>query len=320
MLLKRDLGKASDEFYKGLTISIQCGFKRYIHRIQNEIISFVHLPKFLEEFQPQTINYLDLVSKVNEIHEDIFVRGSEMPIAEMSEEEIKTIVKQGFWVYGNWKRSLEKRKYLAAYLQVIDEQTLKPTDEIVTWAVAHGESSHDANGRWHTTVAVLLCDKSGDICLQIRGEKDSKGKLDASAAGHVDVGEKDLESAVRELYEELGIYVEPTRFKRIGEPLQFKKEGRPNVADNKFENAYVYRYKKSSVNLERSSFFLVKVSDREKDSISKIDGLDALCVEWKSLDETLNIKEEHPDRMASTIHQILHPEIISMIKEVGDQG
>ncbi len=59
----------------------------------------------------------------------------------------------------------------------------------------------------HRAAHVFLFNKRGEIYIQLRSaNKDNHpGKLDSSAAGHVDPGESYHQSATRELEEEIGI-------------------------------------------------------------------------------------------------------------------
>ncbi|MDD5251824.1 MAG: NUDIX domain-containing protein [Patescibacteria group bacterium] len=77
---------------------------------------------------------------------------------------------------------------------VVDEN-----DQVVGEAPV--EEAH-ARGFWHRIAAVYLFDEQGRILVQRRADD---GRLDHSAAGHVDVGESYLEAARRELAEELGV-------------------------------------------------------------------------------------------------------------------
>ena len=82
--------------------------------------------------------------------------------------------------------------------------------------VAHRE------GSLHATVHMWIVrpnEKSGyDVLLQKRSQtKDSNpGSYDISSAGHVDAGDEIMESAVRELKEELGIEAKPEELHYIG--------------------------------------------------------------------------------------------------------
>lgn len=81
----------------------------------------------------------------------------------------------------------------------------RPTGEIVSRAEAH------RNGILHRTAHIwIIREKDGktEILLQKRSRnKDSfPGRFDTSSAGHIDAGDEPLESAQRELMEELGIF------------------------------------------------------------------------------------------------------------------
>ena len=82
--------------------------------------------------------------------------------------------------------------------------------------VAHRE------GSLHATVHMWIVrpnEKSGyDVLLQKRSQtKDSNpGSYDISSAGHVDAGDEILESAIRELKEELDIEAKPEELHYIG--------------------------------------------------------------------------------------------------------
>ena len=73
--------------------------------------------------------------------------------------------------------------------------------------------------------------------------KDSfPGRYDTSSAGHIQAGDEPLESAVRELSEELGIQADPDDLKFAGTfPIQYEKEfhGKP-FKDNEIAFVYVY--------------------------------------------------------------------------------
>jgi isopentenyl-diphosphate delta-isomerase type 1 len=64
-----------------------------------------------------------------------------------------------------------------------------------------------ARGLWHRAVHVLVFDRAGRVFLQKRSMlKDlSPGLWDSSCSGHVDSGEDYDTSAVRELFEEIGV-------------------------------------------------------------------------------------------------------------------
>ena len=59
----------------------------------------------------------------------------------------------------------------------------------------------------HRAVHIFVFNEAGEIYVQRRSEAKDRhpGKLDSSAAGHVDPGESYHETAMRELREEIGI-------------------------------------------------------------------------------------------------------------------
>lgn len=100
------------------------------------------------------------------------------------------------------------------YVDVVDAQG-RPTGEIVSRQDAH------QNGIRHRTVHVWVIKKGQrgyQILLQKRSyQKDSfPGLLDISCAGHIQAGDQPLESAIRELQEELSILAKPSDLIWIG--------------------------------------------------------------------------------------------------------
>lgn len=72
-------------------------------------------------------------------------------------------------------------------------------------------------GFLHRAVHMFVFNPAGEVYIQRRsGSKDRHpGKLDSSAAGHVDPGETYAETAIRELQEELGIEAEVKEILRV---------------------------------------------------------------------------------------------------------
>ena len=82
------------------------------------------------------------------------------------------------------------------------------------------------------------------ILLQKRSQnKDSfPGKFDTSSAGHIQAGDEPLESALRELKEELGISATPEQLHFAGTfPISFAKEFHGKMFRDE-EIAFVYIY------------------------------------------------------------------------------
>lgn len=99
-------------------------------------------------------------------------------------------------------------------LDIVDKNGI-PTGKTIEREEAH------RIGAWHRTASIWIVrkvDNKYQVLLQKRSaNKDSyPGKYDTSSAGHIDAGDEPLESAIRELGEELGIKSKPEDFKFLG--------------------------------------------------------------------------------------------------------
>ena len=125
-------------------------------------------------------------------------------------------------------------------LDVVDENGI-PTGETVERSIAH------AKGIRHRTSHVWLLRRRSEgveVLLQKRSDnKDSfPGKFDTSSAGHIQAGDEPLESALRELKEELGISATPEQLHFAGTfPISFAKEFHGKMFRDE-EIAFVYIY------------------------------------------------------------------------------
>lgn len=123
---------------------------------------------------------------------------------------------------------------------IVDENGI-PTGETIQRTVAH-----DKGIRHRTAHIWIVCntDNGCEVLLQQRSyNKDSfPGRYDTSSAGHIRAGDEPLDSALRELGEELGIKAKPAALTYIGKfPIQYEKEffGKPF---RDCEVAFVYLY------------------------------------------------------------------------------
>ncbi len=148
-----------------------------------------------------------------------------------------------------------------------------PTGETVTREAAH------RLGILHRTAHIwVIREASGktEILLQKRSlNKDSfPGRYDTSSAGHIDAGDEPLESAQRELSEELGIRAAPEDLSFAGTfRIEYEEvfHGAP-FHDN--EVAFVFVYEKP---VDRSKLIL------QKEEVE--------TVEWFDLEETIRAIE-----------------------------
>jgi 8-oxo-dGTP pyrophosphatase MutT (NUDIX family) len=161
---------------------------------------------------------------------------------------------------------------------------------------------------------VLVWDEAGRLCLQQRGESDSRGRWDVSVSGHRDFGESDVKAALRETGEELGLTLDATQLEPFGEPLQFIKEGSPAETRDHHVGPYHYRYCTEKKNCERTSVFLARISEDDKGELAVGPGRDVAAVDWVSLDSLAPAVEAAPGQYASAVKQLLHPEIVERLR------
>jgi len=123
---------------------------------------------------------------------------------------------------------------------IVDENGI-PTGETIQRTVAHDKGIRHRTA--HTWI-VRNTDNGCEVLLQQRSyNKDSfPGRYDTSSAGHIRAGDEPLDSALRELGEELGIKAEPAALTYIGKfPIQYERDffGKPF---RDCEVAFVYLY------------------------------------------------------------------------------
>lgn len=150
---------------------------------------------------------------------------------------------------------------------VVDEYG-NPTGETVERGEAH------TKGVCHRTAHIWIARKENDrwqVLLQKRAlAKDSfPGRYDTSSAGHIQAGDEPLESALRELEEELGIKATSEQLHFVNTfRIQYEKEFHNKLfKDNEIAFVYVYL---GHVNIRQ-----VTVQEEELE-----------CVEWFDLEET----------------------------------
>lgn len=153
------------------------------------------------------------------------------------------------------------------YFDVVDHQGY-PTGKTVPRALAHAE------GIRHRTAHVwVLNQKDGKpyVLLQRRGKhKDSfPDTYDTSSAGHIPAGDIPIQSACRELQEELGITATPNELSFMGN-FEIHTDtifhGKP-FKDNEFDFAYLYTKPVNEIIVQKEElefaewFYLLDVLD-----------------------------------------------------------
>lgn len=95
-------------------------------------------------------------------------------------------------------------------------------------------------GLWHRTVHIWLFDGSGNILFQLRAhdKENNPGLYDTSCAGHISAGDASIDSAVREIGEELGIVKSPEDLIFLFETRQTSVLNGGDYVDNEFYDVY----------------------------------------------------------------------------------
>lgn len=95
----------------------------------------------------------------------------------------------------------------AEYLDILDESG-RPTGKSKLKDEIHRD------GDWHGTIQIWLMNSSGELLLQKRSplKQSRPNKWDNTCGGHISAGEKAIDTAIRELKEELGIDVREEDF------------------------------------------------------------------------------------------------------------
>lgn len=114
----------------------------------------------------------------------------------------------------------------------------KPTGKTALKSEAH------KNGWFHATVHVWLFTSDKEILLQKRAQtkKVFPGLWDISVAGHIGAGEKILESAKREVFEEIGLELEEKDLIKIGTRIHQVKH-KNGIIDNEHHHVFIAELK-----------------------------------------------------------------------------
>ncbi len=138
------------------------------------------------------------------------------------------------------------------YLDIVDENG-KPTGKTISREEAH------AKGIMHRTAHVWIVRPTGDgyeVLLQKRSENKESfpGMYDTSSAGHITAGDDPLESALRELKEELGIDASPDQLSLAGTfRIHYEKKFHGRLfRDNEFTTVFVYQGTVGNLTLQES--------------------------------------------------------------------
>lgn len=161
---------------------------------------------------------------------------------------------------------------------------IRRKDGSLTGEVRERSIVHE-NGDLHGTTHVWIVRKSTsgawEVLLQKRSQnKDSfPGRYDTSSAGHIPAGSDYLESALRELEEELGIHAESADLQFAGKfPISFAREFHGKIFRDE-EIAFVYIYD-HPVEIDHLTL--------QKEEVEE--------VQWFDLEETYQQCSQHRDK------------------------
>lgn len=100
-----------------------------------------------------------------------------------------------------------------------------------------------AQGLWHRTAQVWLLNEKGELLLQFRSSlKDCFPELwDISSAGHIPAGCEPKVSAVRELFEELGVVAKESELEFIFEHVDPYEDKRSGHIDREIAMVYLMK-------------------------------------------------------------------------------
>lgn len=150
-------------------------------------------------------------------------------------------------------------------------------DELIDILTANGEPTGitamktDAHkkGLFHPTVHIWFYTSDGKILLQKRAEnKDTHPRLwDVSVAGHIGAGEDILDSALREIAEEIGLIISQAELHKIGIFKSVQKHSE-SLIDCEFHHTFLSELK---VPLEKLTKQESEVNDLKLLSIKQLE-------------------------------------------------
>lgn len=145
------------------------------------------------------------------------------------------------------------------WIDIVDEQG-KSTGKIILKKEAH------RLGILHSSVHIWIMDEENRILLQKRHpEKDTFPNLwDISVAGHIGAGESPIETAVREVAEELGLQILAEEYKKIGTFRQCIHHTNA-IIDDEFHHIYLL---KTSFTLNQLKLQETEVTDAKLVSLA----------------------------------------------------
>lgn len=106
------------------------------------------------------------------------------------------------------------------------------------------KSEAHKNGLFHPTIHVWLYTQNGLLLIQKRGrhKKSFPSLWDVSVAGHIGAGENIIDSALREVEEEIGLVLSPEALKKVG-VFKSQKDHHKDFRDYEFHHSFIAELK-----------------------------------------------------------------------------
>lgn len=185
-----------------------------------------------------------------------------------------------YWLMRRCLNTAEMQQGAANMEELFDvcDENGHPTGETITRSAAHRD------GVMHRTAHIWIVreyEGQKQILLQKRSaNKDSfPGCFDTSSAGHIQAGDEPLDSALRELEEELGIHANSEELKPVGTfRISFVKEFHGEIFRDE-EIAFVYVYAKPAV---------IKTLQLQKEEVESV------C--WQDYEAVVSAIRQHDPR------------------------
>ncbi|MCM8529756.1 MAG: NUDIX domain-containing protein [Lentisphaeraceae bacterium] len=135
-----------------------------------------------------------------------------------------------------------------------EQELLDVFDESGQFLRTAPRSQVHKEGLWHQTSQVWLVNEYGELLLQFRSSQKScfPSLWDISSAGHIPAGDSPLESAQRELEEELGVFVSQDDFYYLFEHKE------PYMGENHVDREIAHIY---LVKVAKNTNFILQESE-----------------------------------------------------------
>jgi isopentenyl-diphosphate delta-isomerase len=135
----------------------------------------------------------------------------------------------------------------------------------------------------HREAAVFIVNPKGEILLQ---ERVDNGKIDSSVAGHVTPGHDYQDTIIKEMEEEVGLKVDPSRLIEIDKIKVVQPLDEDNISNIRFLKFYIFKAD-------------VKIEDLE------VDPSEVNSIRYYSVSEIKNIMENQKEKIIGGLWALL---------------